>query len=157
MVPMDPHYERLLKLVSEARKHRGLDKQADLIKASGLSRSTARRFERGESVDETSLRKISRAVGWTPDSAQDVLEGGEPTPAPAAPDSTAYYREPASEEDRVAVFRNAVFDAFVTSAPDTPISAISEIADRLLEAARAAGFGAPRRRQDTHNQDDPET
>lgn len=155
---MDSHHERLLKLVAERRKDLGLDRQADLIEASGLSRSTIARFLRGESIDETSLRKLSRAIKWTPDSAQDVLEGREPTLATAAPVPAAvYYRDPVSEEDRVAVFRSAVFDAFVTSAPDTPISAISEIADRLLEAARAAGFGAPRRRQDTHNQDDPET
>lgn len=154
MVPMDPHRERLLKLVGERRKELGLDRQADLIKASGLSRSTWHRFLRGEPVDETSLRKLSRGLKWDPDSAQTILAGGEPTPAPAA--AEIYEREPVTDGERAAKFRNAVFDAFVVASPDTPAATVNEIANLLLDAAMNAGFSAPRRRQDTHTQDDPE-
>lgn len=79
MSAMDPHYERLRKLVAEARRRQGLERQIDLMKASGLSKSTVRRFELGEEVGEKALRDISKAVGWTADSAEAILNGGNPT------------------------------------------------------------------------------
>lgn len=81
---MDPNHERLLRLVAEARKRLGLSKQATFIKATGLGKNTIRRFEQGEMVSDPTLRMISLTVGWTRDSAADVLQGGDPTLAVGA-------------------------------------------------------------------------
>jgi transcriptional regulator with XRE-family HTH domain len=82
---MEPNHERLLRLVDEARTRLGLAKQAKFIEATGLGKTTVRRFEQGETLSEPTLRTISLAVGWTRDSARAVLEGGEPTLATPAP------------------------------------------------------------------------
>lgn len=149
MVPMDPRHERLLKLVSDARDALGLDRQADLIRASGLSRSTVRRFERGEPIDETSLRRLSRAIGWTPDSAQDVLAGGEPTLAAAVPtDAEARYEfeyDPDAPEGVGMIVRNTVIEVIGVLAPGTPLSEVQEIEARALAAVLRRG-GQPRQR-----------
>jgi len=162
MMLMDAHHERLLKLVTEARKGLGLDKQADLIKASGLSRSTVRRFERGESIDETSLRKISRAIGWTPDSALDVLAGGEPTPAANAADAEAdaeteraWQREPTAPGDLSQLIRNVVFEAAIGLAPGASAAQIRAVEERARKLAREAGYTVARERQDAHTEEEP--
>lgn len=89
MTLMNPHYERLMRLIAEARKQQGLERQVDLIRASGLSKSTIRRLDRGEELGENALRAITKALGWTGDSAEAVLNGGEPTPAGDPESSTA--------------------------------------------------------------------
>lgn len=157
MVHMDSRHERLLRLVSEARSALGLDKQADLIRASGLSRSTVRRFERGEPIDETSLRKLSRAIRWTPDSAQDVLAGGEPTLAPAAGpvDTDSRYEfeyDPDAPAGVGMIVRNTVLEVIGVIAPGTPLSEVQKIEARALEAVLRRG-GQPRQRHPQAYQD----
>ena len=153
MVHMDAHHERLLKLVSEARKHLGLDKQADLIKTSGLSRSTVRRFEQGESIDESSLRKISRALGWTPDSAQDVLNGGEPTPAESGQDALeARYQNRESVMDAgrsVATVEDALYNFFMAGAPDTTLADFDRVRRRVFEVLQEEGITVAKRHDET--------
>lgn len=164
---MDSRHERLLTLVAEARKSIGLDKQADLIKASGLSRSTVRRFERGESIDESSLRKLSRAVRWTPDSAQDVLDGGEPTPAAEKPQSDPAganeaepryrSRETVSDAGRlIGVVEDAIYQLYVTGAPDAPFEEYDKTRRRVLDALRDAGIGVAERHDETSSGTDPD-
>lgn len=87
---MDPQHERLLVLVQQARRERGLAKQKDFIKATGLGRTTIQRFERGEHLSDTAYRSIDWALGWMAGSCLLILEGGEailrddqPAPAPA--------------------------------------------------------------------------
>lgn len=92
---MDPNYERLLRLVAEAREPLGLTKQAKFIDATGLGKTTIHRFERGEPLSDATLRTISLTVGWTRDSAKAVLNGGEPTIAMGAPTGDEAERPPA--------------------------------------------------------------
>ena len=160
MVHMDAHHERLLKLVSETRKHLGLDKQADLIKASGLSRSTVRRFEQGESIDESSLRKISRALGWAPDSAQDVLNGGEPTLAEPSQDGLeARYqnRESVTDAGRsVSTVEDALYNFFMAGAPDTTLADFDRVRRRVFEVLQEEGITIAKRHDETSSGTDVE-
>lgn len=149
MVPMEPHHERLLRLATQAREARGLERQTDLIKSTGLSRSTVHRFESGEAVSETALRKISQAVGWTPGSAQEVLAGGEPTPASlAAPQSLEGDYEIEVDPEVGTIVHNTVYEVLGVLEPNMPLSRVREIEALALEAVRRRG-GIPRRR---HNQ-----
>lgn len=81
---MDPHHERLVRLVTEAREARGLTKQADFIRATGLGKTTVYRFERGERLSDTAYRSIDWAIGWKAGSCVAVLDGGEPSLAESA-------------------------------------------------------------------------
>ena len=147
MVHMDPQYERLLKLAAEAREARGLQRQADLIKAARLSRSTVHRFESGEVVSETALRKISQAIGWTPTSAQDVLAGGEPITASA--ESVPRIRDDEYElevdPEVGTIVHNTVYEVIGVMEPDMPLSRFREIEAIALEAVLRRG-GKPRKR-----------
>lgn len=156
MVCMDSHRARLLELVAAAREARGLDQQADLYKAAKVSRSTAHRFESGEVVGETTLRKISQAVGWTADSAQNVLAGGEPTLAPdRIRDNAARYEieeDSDAPEDIGMIVRNTVIEVVGVLAPDTSLSEVREIEALALEAVLRRGR-RPRQRHRQEYQD----
>jgi transcriptional regulator with XRE-family HTH domain len=79
MLAMEPNHERLLKLVREARREKGISKQNAFIEATGLGRTTIQRFERGERLGDASYREIDWALGWAAGSCVAVLNGGEPT------------------------------------------------------------------------------
>lgn len=148
MVPMDTHNERLLKLVAEAREQRGLERQSALVKATRLSRSTVHRFESGETVSEAALRRISQAVGWTPGSAQDVLDGGEPTLDPDAGRDADFRYEVEEEPDAKdigMIVRNTVIEVVGVLAPDTPLSEVQNLEALALDAVRRRGV-RPRQR-----------
>lgn len=161
MVHMDAHHEQLLKLVSEARKRLGLDKQADLIKASGLSRSTVRRFEQGDSIDESSLRKISRALGWTPDSAQDVLNGGQPTAAgPGQETLEARYQHRESVVDAghtVATVEDALYSFFIAGQPDMTLADFDRVRRRVFGVLEEEGISVAKRHDGTSTGTEPDT
>jgi transcriptional regulator with XRE-family HTH domain len=55
--------------------------QADLVRASGVSDTTVRPVMNGKpgNYRPESLRRISLALGWTAESIEEVLGGGEPT------------------------------------------------------------------------------
>lgn len=155
MFHMDTHRERLLRLATEARENRGLEKQTDLVKAANLSRSTVHRFERGEVVSETALRRISQAIGWTPNSAQEVLAGGDPTLAEAEDIATARYEiedDPNAPEDVGMIVRNTVIEVVGVLAPNTPLSEVQEIEAQALAAVLRRG-GRPRQRHQQAYQD----
>lgn len=84
---MDPRVERLLQLVHEARRERGLVKQLDFVERTGLGRTTIQRLQRGERLSETAYRSIDWALGWVAGSCIAVLNGGEPTVADTRPAS----------------------------------------------------------------------
>lgn len=149
MVRMDTHRERLLRLATEAREELGLERQADLIKATGLSRSTVHRFEQGEVVSETALRKISQAIRWTSSSAQDVLAGGEPTPIPEASETDQAARlehryrrgEPVIDGGQlVGVVDDMIYKVFMFGAPDAPFEQYDRARRRVFEVFREAGI-----------------
>jgi transcriptional regulator with XRE-family HTH domain len=165
MFHMDTHRERLLRLATEAREERGLEKQSDLIRAAKLSRSTVHRFEQGESVSETALRKISQAIGWTPSSAQDVLAGGDPTPAPEAADAErkaqleGRYRRGAAVNDSghlVGVVDDMVYKVFMFGAPDAPFEEYDRARRRVFEIFREAGIDIAERRDGTSPGTEPD-
>lgn len=60
--------------------------QAELVEASGVSHPTVRAVMHGKpgNYRPDRLQKISRALGWTPDSIHRILAGGEPDPMPFA-------------------------------------------------------------------------
>lgn len=156
MVPMDSQHERLLELVAERRKALGLDRQADLIRASGISRSTMHRFLRGESIDETSLRKISRGLKWAPDSAQDVLAGAEPKIA--TPDSTdlegRYQHEVVVNEGQsVATVEDRFYKFFMASAPDTTLEEFDRIRRKVFQIFEEEGIPIARK----HDESSPDS
>lgn len=144
---MDTHRERLLRLATEAREAHGLDRQDDFVEATGLSRSTVHRFEQGEVVSETTLRKVSQAIGWTPTSAQDVLAGGEPTLAEASEGDLRdrYKRVTLSQEGLSQAFDHALYEAFIVAAPNASFIQIDKAVARAFEVLRADGVQVARR------------
>lgn len=89
MSRMDPNHERLLKLVREARRELGLEKQKDFVTATGLGRTTIHRFESGEHLSDTAYRSIDWTLHWTAGSCAAVLAGGDPTPLDETPPNPA--------------------------------------------------------------------
>lgn len=157
---MDTHRERLLKLAATAREERGLERQSELIKATRLSRSTVHRFESGETVSETALRRISQALGWTPTSAQDVLAGGEPTHDPDAVDSTRLryeIEEKPDAEDIGMIVRNTVIEVVGVLAPDTPLSEVKDLEALALEAVLRRGVRPQQRHRQAYQRPVPDS
>lgn len=147
---MEPAYERLMQLVTEARKRRQLERPVDLIKASGMSKTTVHRLETGQPLGESSLRKLSRALGWTPDSASDVLAGGEPTEAevtekPESDLEVRYRRQPVEPGLSTQVVEDMVYKVLVVAAPDTPLSKIDEARRAAFDVLRSNNIEVARR------------
>ncbi|MFH8380686.1 helix-turn-helix transcriptional regulator [Kitasatospora sp. NPDC018058] len=78
---MDRDWGRLGRAVKAARQDSGMT-QDDLAKAVGVGLSTVQTLERGSrsyaKVNATH-KAIAKAVGWTEDSVEAVLAGGNPT------------------------------------------------------------------------------
>jgi hypothetical protein len=78
--PAEPDRERLGRYVRERRL--ALDdmtiRQA-CAAAGGMALQTWTSVEQGKSVSDRTLRRVETALRWAPGSAQDVLDGGEPT------------------------------------------------------------------------------
>jgi len=98
MSPMVRDWVRLGLAVRAAREARSMT-QAELAAAIGVDESTVQNLEsamfgRGFSRMPGSAREASRYFGWTEDSIQNVLSGGDPTTAKPTVDPSA----PAVEE-----------------------------------------------------------
>lgn len=111
MSRMDPGHERLLKLVREARRQQGLEKQKDFVDATGLGRTTIHRFESGERLSDTAYRSIDLALHWSIGSSVAVLGGGEPTPRDK---SAAASTPPAEPSDPLTGLPASVLDELNT-------------------------------------------
>jgi transcriptional regulator with XRE-family HTH domain len=160
MSTMDANWQRLVDLVAEARKPQGLERPAALAKATGLSKSTIHRFENDGKAGAGALRAISWAVRWTPDSAANVLAGGEPTPATDAtepPEETTVQlekryerRELVSDAGRhIGVVEDAIYELFITVRPDAPFGEYDKTRRRVLEALSDAGIDVAERNEGT--------
>lgn len=126
----------------------------ELSTRSGVSIGTIKNLEGARRYQATpvgALQKLDRTFGWPPGRLESLLDGSEEISS-----ESDYRREPVSDGDIATLIHNVVFDAVVSTAPDTPASRIREIEERGLELARQAGFGPRRPRQDTHTQDDAE-
>lgn len=152
---MTTDWARLAIAIRERREALGISRQ-QLADSAGVALETIKNLEgrRTPKRIPSSVPMVEQGLGWAPGSARAILAGGGPTEAPVEADVT--FERNTETTDEAATWRSAVFEAFVVAAPDTPASAIQEIADRLLDAARNYGYGAPRRRHETHTQDDPE-
>jgi len=150
MSPMETPYERLLRLIAEERKRQRLERQIDLARVSGLSKSTIYRLEKEQELSDSALRSISKAIGWTADSAQRVLAGGEPAEAePTEADlESRYRREPVIDGQLTQVFEDAIYEALIVAAPDTPLSQVDKARKAAFEVLRRAGVEIARRHRD---------
>lgn len=83
----DEAWRRLAGLIRDRRIDQGLS-QAQLATEAGTTERTVRLIEKAEreSYRQATLRGISRALGWTPDSIERIASGGDPTEAPADDD-----------------------------------------------------------------------
>lgn len=150
MGPMEPSYERLMRLIAEARKRQRLERPIDLIRASGLSKTTVHRLDTGQMLGESALRAVSRAVGWTPDSAAAILAGGEPTEAdpsetPEGDLENRYRREPVTDGQIVQMTEDMIYEAFIAAAPDTPLRDIDKAKKAAFEVLRRNGITVARK------------
>lgn len=53
---------------------------AEVARAAGFSDQTLISVRNGTKVRSTTYRKLERALYWSPESVQTILDGGEPTP-----------------------------------------------------------------------------
>lgn len=84
---MERNWARLGTRLAEARGGMGIT-QLEMAKRIGVSRGPMQAIERGDAKRVTStMRAYARAVGWTDESIDAVLGGGEPTLVDPAPDS----------------------------------------------------------------------
>lgn len=139
-----------MRLISEARKRQRLERPVDLMRVSGLSKSTVHRLDAGQPLGESALRRVSRAVGWTADSAANILAGGEPTEAdpPEVPESdleARYRRQPVPEGKLVGLVEDMIYEAFIAAAPDTPLREIDKAKKAAFEVLRRNGVTVARR------------
>lgn len=87
---MTGDWQRLADHVISRRTHQDYDTQELLAAAAGVALKTVGRLERGESVSNSTLSKIERALSWAPGSMRAILAGGDPT---ELPDPTARLNE----------------------------------------------------------------
>ena len=75
-------WPRLASYVISARIAAGFRDRRALSAATGITDRTLGKLETGHRVSPDTLAAIEQAVGWKPDSARQVLAGGEPSPVP---------------------------------------------------------------------------
>ncbi|CAG6392728.1 helix-turn-helix domain-containing protein [Streptomyces cocklensis] len=85
---METPWARVGTALRAARKAQELT-QAELAARADVSAGTIRAIERGQEFQKVTptLRAVEAAIGWAEGSVQAILDGGEPTPAPA-PETT---------------------------------------------------------------------
>ncbi|MFK0179022.1 helix-turn-helix domain-containing protein [Streptomyces xanthochromogenes] len=85
---MDQDWAALGEALKAAREAcRPRVRQEDVAAALNISRATVQNIERGQEFKKVSstIRAYARFLGWTPESPEQVLAGGEPTPADETP------------------------------------------------------------------------
>jgi hypothetical protein len=76
--------------------------QEDLIRESGVGRSTVQRLWKGASQVMPTLTiksQLERTLGWTPGSIDTILDGGDPTPLSGSSTSATSAPEPPATAD----------------------------------------------------------
>lgn len=133
-------FERLAAAIVEARKAKGWG-QDDLIRESGLGRSTVQRLERGRQQavpTKATIRSLERALGWLSGSIEAVLAGGVPA---AGSYDGRFLRVDVG--DAGAFVHDLVRKITIEIDPDTPQSRVIA-AEAIADAAlREAGFLPP--------------
>jgi transcriptional regulator with XRE-family HTH domain len=123
-------WRRLGDYVVRRRNELEIHSQAAFEEATGISYRTLSRLETGHSVSRNTLRTVERVLQWEIYSADDILDGGAPTPAgtrqPLKP-LTPLQREALAELD--VLMAKGVPD-------DEAIDTVVENARRALERSR---------------------
>jgi transcriptional regulator with XRE-family HTH domain len=155
---METPYERLMQLIAEARKRQRLERQIDLARVSGLSKSTIYRLDKGQELSDSALRDVSKALGWTADSAERILAGGEPVDAEPAEATleARYRREPLTDGQLTQAFEDALYEALIVAAPDTPLSQIDKARKAAFKVLRRNGIEVAHRHYDDQSGKDDE-
>lgn len=111
----DPAYRRLGEMV-EARRTEIIGSRAKAFSASGIGDQTWVDIENGvkRNYSDKTRKGVMRALGWTPESWDLILSGGEPR---SAPESTASRLE--QLEKRMALLAAAV-DTLLARLPGDP-------------------------------------
>lgn len=87
MGAMDRNWTRLGQKLKAARAERGIEQQ-DIAGQIGVKRGATRNIEKGSISKITpTVRAYARLVGWTEDSVDRVLDGGEPVMADGEPNA----------------------------------------------------------------------
>ena len=124
-----PQWTHLGDTIRRHRETAGLTQQA-LADAAGVSLRTVGSYERGDTTPDSGIpagfRKVARVLGWAPNSIEDILAGGSPTPNGPTPPAQGQ-----GNRDDLRELAGAVF-AFVDAARDLGAP------KRLVESARVA-------------------
>jgi transcriptional regulator with XRE-family HTH domain len=97
---MTMNWVRLGQQLRAARRTKDL-KQLELANLAGVSLSTVQAIEGGKAFARVTptVRTLARLVGWQDGSAETVLAGGDPTPAPATATHEPLPQEPPAEPE----------------------------------------------------------
>jgi transcriptional regulator with XRE-family HTH domain len=87
---------------------RGDRTQPEVARAADVSLGTIQKYESGRAVQGgRMLRKLATHYGWTPDSLDNVLAGGEPTYSPLAQEVARQIYTPAQKLALIEVMESA--------------------------------------------------
>lgn len=116
--------------------------QQEFATSAGVGVNTVIRMERGEISERrgSAWGKIEAAVGWPTGYFEDFLAGRIDAELEAR-----YRREPISEGDMVQAFEDALYEALVVAAPDTPLSQIDKARKAAFKVLRDNGIEVARR------------
>lgn len=141
--------------------------QQGLADAAGVSRSTIQNLERETAVgiEHETMRRIETPLLWEQGSISNVLSGGDPlvigndrvvAEMAIGEQVGEYVRRESTQPDVVVVLENLIMDIIGAVAPDTTIAEVRKLQARALETLKEVGLYSPKKRQQTHKDDDPE-
>lgn len=156
---MSEEWDRLARALFSRRTALGLSRQR-VADAAGVSLGSVKNLEQqGNDYKRmpSTLAPITEVLGWTRESARNVMAGGDPTLEAGAVrvETPARYEveEPPADAGEVGIIvRNTVIEVIGAIAPNTPLSEVQEIEARALEAVLRRG-ARPRQRHHEAYQD----
>ncbi|WP_030670576.1 hypothetical protein [Streptomyces rimosus] len=125
--------QRLARLVRERRVELRITK-IEAARAAETTVTTYAKVEAGEAVRDVTYSKVDHALGWASGSCRDILNGGEPTLASAAPKWEGSVQG-LDEQDLGRVITHAV----VTVSDTLTAAEIREITRRVVDDLKRRG------------------
>ena len=126
---------RLADLVVRRRTALGLTK-ISVANAAGITITTYRQVEGGQSVRDTTYGKIEGALGWAAGSCMEVLRGS--APAVIEPGENGSVVSPVTEDDLAGAVDRAVSEAAIATT-ELGAAEIRKLKQRVLDELRRAG------------------